>query len=375
MSATAPHRAVIAGGGVAGLEALVALRSLAGDRVDITLVAPDDAFVVRALSVEDPFGRAAAHRHPLDEICDAHDATFVRDVVDAVDPAARSVTLRGGERLPYDSLLVATGARPVQVLDAATTFRGLQDAEAMHGLIQDVEGGYISRLAFVVPPGVSWPLPLYELALMTAERAASLDLPVSVTVVTPEDRPLAIFGPAACDRVDEILAAAGIPVIAGTFVRDVVNGVVLGTHREMVAAADRVVALPRLLGVAMPGLPADADGFIPIDDHGAVRGVDGVFAAGDGTSFPIKQGGLAAQEADAAARAIAVRAGTPMAARPFRPTLRAKLLTGAGATYLRQAIAGGAGEDASTAAGESPWWPPSKVAAPYLAPYLERTSA
>ena len=54
------------------------------------------------------------------------------------------------------------------------------------------------------------------------------------------------------------------------------------------------------------------------------------------------------------------------------PVLRAELLTGSRSTFLRQAVAGGAGEQASSASDTALWWPPTKVAAPYLAPYLER---
>ena len=56
-----------------------------------------------------------------------------------------------------------------------------------------------------------------------------------------------------------------------------------------------------------------------------VRGVDDVYAAGDMTTFPLKQGGIAAQMADAAASAIAVRAGVPVAQHPFRPVIRGLL--------------------------------------------------
>ena len=38
-------RVLIAGGGVAGLEALLALRDLAGDRVELTLLSPETDFI------------------------------------------------------------------------------------------------------------------------------------------------------------------------------------------------------------------------------------------------------------------------------------------------------------------------------------------
>jgi hypothetical protein len=48
-------RVLIAGGGVAGLEALLALRALAGDLVDLELLAPEPAFWYRPLAVAEPF--------------------------------------------------------------------------------------------------------------------------------------------------------------------------------------------------------------------------------------------------------------------------------------------------------------------------------
>src|SRR5205814_1234644 len=79
----------------------------------------------------------------------------------------------------------------------------------------------------------------------------------------------------------------------------------------------------------------DGQGFIPTDDHGLVHGLDGVFAAGDITTFPVKQGGLAAQQADAAAEAIAELAGTEVDPEPFRPVLRGMILTGGRPVYAR----------------------------------------
>lgn len=72
--------------------------------------------------------------------------------------------------------------------------------------------------------------------------------------------------------------------------------------------AQRTVALPRLRGRVPEAIPANADGFVAVDPHGHVAGVEDVSAAGDGTSFPVKHGGLAAEQADAAAADIAVAA-------------------------------------------------------------------
>src|SRR5699024_6223966 len=113
------------------------------------------------------------------------------------------------------------------------------------------------------------------------------------------------------------------------------------------------------------GLPADASGFIPVDEHAAVRGLRDVYAVGDVTDQPLKQGGLAAQQADAAASAIAHALGAPVRPEPFRPVLRGLLLSGVGAAFLRRAADGG-----SEASFGALWWPPTKVAGRHLGPFL-----
>jgi sulfide:quinone oxidoreductase len=371
-SEPSPHRVLIAGAGIGGLEAMIALRELAGDRLAVTLLSPGDEFLFRALSVQDAFARPAPRRYHLPDICAEHDAAFVHDRLELVEPRERQVTARSGRQIPYDSLLIAVGGERRPAFAGGATFRGPEDSEAIHGLIQDVEGGYTQRIAFVVPPGVTWPLPLYELALMTAERAWSACLEVALTIVTPEQEPLGIFGRHASGAVDRLLHDAGIAVLTATYVREVRHGAVLTPNGDAVVRAQRVVSLPRVVGPAIRGLPADADGFLPVDDDGRVRDTPGVWAAGDATTFPLKQGGIAAQQADAAARSIAAQAGAQVAAAPFRPTLRAKLLTGARATYLSQDIAGGTGDGSSTASDGPLWWPPTKVATDHLGPYLQR---
>jgi sulfide:quinone oxidoreductase len=370
-----PHRVLIAGAGVAGLEAMMALRHLAGDSVSTTLLAPTDRFTIRALSVQQPFGRQDPAAYDVAAMCAHHDAGFRHAAVAAVRPDASTVVTETGDELRYDSLLVAIGAHAVPVLDAAVTFRGLQDAAAMQELLRETERGSVARIAFVVPPGATWPLPIYELAMLTAEHADRHGLELSLTIVTPESGPLAVFGREASEQVDRALADHGIVVRTDCHVRGIEHGAVLAAPGGIEVRADRVVALPRLHGPALEGLPADPNAFVPVDEAGAVPGVPGVFAAGDGTTMPIKQGGVAAQQADVAARSIAARAGADVAPRPFRPKLRSQLLAGAQSVYLRQAVVGGAGEQASQAADHALWWPPSKVAAPYLASYLDRLDA
>ena len=92
-------RVLIAGGGVAGLEAALALRDLAGDRVDVLLLAPEETFEIRALSVREPFAQPKAHRHALADI--AADAAFALEKgrLGSVEPARHLVRTSEGSRL------------------------------------------------------------------------------------------------------------------------------------------------------------------------------------------------------------------------------------------------------------------------------------
>ena len=127
---------------------------------------------------------------------------------------------------------------------------------------------------------------------------------------------------------------------------------------------ERIVSLPRL-GPGDPGLPANPEGFLVTDAHARVQGVPDVYAAGDVTAYAIKQGGIACQQADAAAAHIAARAGAAVEPAPFTPVLRGVLLTELWARYMRRE------EATSEVAGRALWWPPTKIAGRELAGYLE----
>jgi sulfide:quinone oxidoreductase len=135
--------------------------------------------------------------------------------------------------------------------------------------------------------------------------------------------------------------------------------------------AERVIALPELSGPAVRGIPSVSRGFISIDQHARVRDVDRVFAAGDAADFPVKQGGLAAQQADAAAESIAALAGVEIAPEPFEATVRGMLLTGGPTKYIEAHLTGGHGFS-SKISDEPSWSPPVKIAARFLAPYLDK---
>lgn len=362
-------RVLIAGGGVAALEAMVALRALAGERVEIELLAPDSDFFYRPLSVAEPFGVGEVHRFDLASLAWDCGARHKLGSVVAIDAEERWVRTSRGARFDYDVLLLAIGARPREALRGALTFRGPEDVGLVRGLLADLEAGLVQRLVFALPGGVTWPLPLYELVLLTADHLARKGTATAeLTLVTPEDAPLAVLGREASEAVRALLDERGIEVLTATY-PEALEGDELGVVPGAPLRADRVVSVPRLRGVPLAGVPQDADFFIRTDSHLRVEGLTDVYAAGDITTFPLKQGGLAAQQADAAAEAIAARAGAPVTPRPFDPILRGLLLTGSRPVYLRAELGGGRGET-STVDEQALWWPPSKIAARYLAPYL-----
>jgi sulfide:quinone oxidoreductase len=210
-------------------------------------------------------------------------------------------------------------------------------------------------------------LPLYELALMTA-RHMRAPAPAEIALVTPERTPLAVFGASASNLVRDLLDEQGIRLAADRHaVRYVDGGLELLGGEEM--PVDAVVFLPFLRGPYLEGLPHDADGFVPVDDHSRVKGVFGVYAVGDVTAFPVKQGGLATQQADVVAETIAAGAGADVEMAPLDPVLRALLLTGDRPAYLRTALGGHHG-DPGVGGWEPLWCPPAKVAGVYLAPFL-----
>lgn len=364
-------RVLIAGGGPAGLEALIALRELAAERVSVTLLADTPEFVYRPLAVAEPFGAGTVRSFDLSAIAADHGAAFATGALERVDSPHRLAHLADGRELVWDMLLVAVGGRAEAPFPGAVTVLGSSYTSRFRTVLDDLMKRRIRQVAFVVPPGVSWSLPLYELAFMTAARVAEQGLEeVELSVVTPEGAPLEIFGRRASAELEAMLEARGVELHAGCYASAIGTGELTLTPASAGSVpAERIVTLPVLSGPRLAGLPHDSQGFIPVDLHGLVDGERDVYAAGDATSFPVKQGGIATQEADAVAEAIAERAGAPVEPEPFRPVLRGMLLTGEVPRYMRAEIAGGRGEEWGVAE-HALWWPPSKIAGRFLSPYL-----
>jgi sulfide:quinone oxidoreductase len=366
---TSKLRVVIAGGGVAGLEAALALGELAPGLTATTVLAPNSEFVDRPMTVREPFAYPQANRYALEPIVRDAGAELVADELAWVDPVKRVVHTRSDGELEYDVLVLALGARITPRYKHAITIDDRQLDETLHGLIQDVEEGYVKSVAFVAPGRMAWPLPLYELALMTSTRAFDMDVEVDITIVTPEDSPLAIFGSLASSAIGDRLTKAKIKTITSAYAEIPRTGEIVINPGDRYLKVDRVVALPELYGPSVRGVPLSEHGFLRVDSHCKLVDMEGIYAAGDATEFAIKHGGVSSQQADAAAESIAALAGAPLTPQQFHPVIRGMLLTGDTPLYLTARITGGQGFS-SEITDEPTWSPPSKVASKYLAPYL-----
>ncbi len=356
------RRVLVAGGGIGGLEAVLALRALAEERVDITLLSNRTDITYRPLLVTEPFGTSHVADIDVRALAADRGVTFVAGEARSIDTDAHE--LHTIDRvLRYDDAILALGARAVPSVTGALTFRTRPDAEAVGAAMREVPDG--SHLAVVAGAGCAWTLPAYELALLARAWARTARRRLEVSLVTYERDPLEVFGDAVADRMRALLVAHEVR-FRGELVPESFAAGRLFVPMTGTLEADFAVALPALYGCGLNGLPVDAFGFVDADRSARVIGADDLYAVGDMTATSVRQGGLAAAQADVAAAAIAVRAGADVDQTPPGAQLRAVLLTPEGPRYLSRPPAGGPdGWDE-----DPPWWPPHKVASRHLAPYL-----
>ena len=148
------------------------------------------------LAVGAPFAVTHTPRWPLDDIATEVDAALIAAAVERVCPDEHRVQLSNGTTLAYDVLVVALGARRLAAFPQVQTFFAEDGRASLSGLLGDLECGWSKSVAFVVPPLVSWTLPAYELALLTARDLDAMGIDDSrLTIVTPEDTPAGVVRP------------------------------------------------------------------------------------------------------------------------------------------------------------------------------------
>jgi sulfide:quinone oxidoreductase len=371
------YHVVVVGGGFAALEAVLGLRALAGSAARISLVSPDPVLAYRPAATLDAFFDNAPRGFDLAGIAAELGVRHYRTRVESVGGGRRRVRLGSGGRLTYDALVLATGTRATVGVRGALTFRDQRELPRFRTVLRELDQHQLGTLVFAVPSGVVWPLPLYELAMRSAARARQQGGRTEVTLVSPEPRPLAVFGAEASELVAGELANRGVRFLGSSTPESVCGGGALSIQSGRPIKADRVVAAPRLRGARLTGIPANRWGFVPTDAVGRVEGMDDVYAAGDMTTYPIKHGGLATQQADRIAHTIAAGLGLTPHELKVKPTLEVRLIGGERPLHLRIQLDEFAQPTAAalahTRSDRQPAW--TKVFGRYLTPYLETHQA
>jgi sulfide:quinone oxidoreductase len=359
-----PLRVIVYGGDLAALEAALALREHCGERCQVMLLSPVRDLPVRTHAAGASPAEGPSARFDLGALAEEHELGFSSDAVVAVDPAAREVRTITGARIRYDALVIAFGTRPRCAIPGVTTCWGPSDAGALDALVAELRSGAASHVAFAIEPGNRWTPPTYELAL-TASRFARRDGvgEAQLSVVTYETEPAELLGRPAWEAIRQRLAEAGIALHCE---RDPVafERGSLSLRDGEVLEVDRVLAMAAVDGPRISGLPRDREGFLPVDEFGRVEDSPGVWAAGEVTSYPVRQSGLAAQQARVVAASIAAEAGAEVRSEPFRPVLRG-LLSSNAELATNPSLNGNGGAGSALL-----WWPPEQLAGEHLSAHI-----
>lgn len=346
----------IIGGGVAAVEAMLAFDATSYSRAEVHLFSPKSKFVLKPLAVLSGFGRGELLNFDLPKLTATVGATFHNLSVSEVVPQRRAIRLSDDSEFSYDYLIASPGAKPLWFVPGATPYWGSGGNKAVTDALATLRDKNAPKVVVTMPDGGTWPLPIYELALLIT---AELDSDASMTVVTPEKAPLELFGNAATEKVAALLRDRNVETILETAPAEYRDGALVTTDGRQIGA-DLAVTIPTLTGHRIPGLPYDEQGFIPVDDFGQIDQHSREFAAGDVTSFPVKFGGLATEQADAVAAAIAAAAWDAPAPEPFKPVYRGTLLTAEGPVDLGPGISE-----------PYAWDSAEKVQGKYLTPFLK----
>ena len=359
------QRVIILGAGVAGLEAALALNELAREVVAVELVSPDEEFVYRPLAVAEPFRLGAAQRFPLSHLVAETGAGLTRAAATAVDTDRKIVETSTGE-LPYDQLLVALGAKPVEAVSGALTFRGPQDEAAFGEVLRAAREGRARRIVFTMPAGISWPLPLYELALLTAVHLADSGAgSVAIELVTPEPEPLQLFGAAASEAILELFDLHGMRLVTDAVPVEVAKA---PSASSAVRPSRRTTSsrFPASRGRAFrASLMTAAASSRSTSTSGCAATTTSSLPATPQTSRSSRAGSRPSRRTPPPKRSLP-RPEPTSSPQPFTPVLRGLLLTGLTPRFLRLAL----GKHDTELDTEALWWPPAKIVGRYLAPLL-----
>ncbi|WP_158888122.1 NAD(P)/FAD-dependent oxidoreductase [Amycolatopsis anabasis] len=329
-----PSRVVVLGSGFAGLETAFLLRTRLNEReVDLTVVSDRDDFLFKPNTIYLPFGSGEARLHiPLAKPFRRRAIGHRVASVTGIDTGRGTVHTRRGNPVPYDHLVIATGAgmRPAEIPGLAEYGRQIWTPGQMHRLGEDLQWvaqnarhGHEQRVLFLVPPGNKCAGPLYELAFMldTWLRRREVRHQVTLEFATCEGSFIQAFGPRLHDVVVGEFAERDITGHTGLVVDKISEQEVVFTDGSSRKYDVLITFPPYVAATEYEGLPTDDRGFLTCEPGTrAVSGHPEIFAPGDAGDFPVKQAFLALLQADAVAETIAgeIQHTTPAAG--FEPT-------------------------------------------------------
>ncbi len=348
-------RILVAGSGPGALEATLALSRSEHLEPEISLISPQTEFHYRPNMVMEPFGVSETASYSVGEIIAHPNVHQWQGVIDRVDHQAGTAHSPEGDEFAFDAMVIATGTTPRAPLPEPAITLGLPGSiEEVTGIVGAVDRGELRSVVFTMPDGPTHRLPLYELSLMIADRAARQSgQQVDVALVTPEPSPLIIYGDDHSAHVAEFCRRLGVHVHANATV-SLYDGNTVTLDDSTTHPAERLVSMPRLEPRTPQGVPTDENGFIPVDNLQRVKGTENLFAVGDVTDARVKQGGLATQEADAACQAIEAALGTREEATGLSGEIEALLLTATERVPLRARLTESGSVSLETAQPEGP---------------------
>jgi len=280
-SAPTPEKFVIVGGGAAGFAAADTLRR-EGFAGAITMLSSDGAMPVDRPNLSKDYlaGNAPEDWLPLrpeDFYRDAGIDLRLNTNVSAIDPKSRSVTLGNGDRLPFDRLLLATGAEPVKLQIPGAdqphvhTLRSVADSRAIITAAGSAKRALVIGASFI------------GLEVAASLRARKLE----VHVVAPEERPMQkVLGAEMGDFVRSLHEENGVIFHLKDTVEKL-DGMRATLKSGAVIEADLVVVgigvKPRLSLAEQAGLAADRG--VSVSEY-LETSVSGIFAAGDIARWP-----------------------------------------------------------------------------------------
>ncbi len=324
--------AVIVGGGFGGLEAALYLRQRLGDAAGVTLVSEQPAFVFKPYLTYVPFGLPPEDvRLDLADLARAQSFRFQQGIAHGVDPERRALRV-SGQDLFYDALFLATGAtadpRAMPGLHEHALILGregdmLRPRRALGQLQDDVRAGAARRrVVLLVPPGCGWAGALYELAFMLSTWLDWKDARsgVEIMLLTAEQRFMEAFGTSVHEMLQKEMRQRGIGVRRHPRPQRVEKGALVFPEEGRLRYDLLIAAPAHEASVRWEALPTDEHGFLRTEMASRrVVGHPDIYAAGDASDYPVKQGFLALLQADAAAEDWAARVRGQAPAFAFEP--------------------------------------------------------